>query len=368
MKILYVIYGLNVGGAETFIYNVLSFLDTKRYHIDFAIQDRQSKNQKLIDLCYDKKSSVFYITNYKKNYFKSLNDLNRLLVTNEYDCMHYHVNSLGNVIPIIAALNNEVKIVIHSHNSANNEAGIWGKWLHLFNRMLFNHRFSARIACSVVAGKWMFGNQDYSIINNAIHIEQYQYNVHSRIFVREKLGIPSDALVIGHVGRFVAAKNHDFLINCFEKIMNQQEDVYLLLVGDGPLRNEIVNKCKSIDVIDRVIFTGNIDYINQVYSAMDCLVFPSVFEGLPFTLIEAQASGLPIIASDCITKELKITDLISYYSLHNIDEWVRAVQYIFNKKIDRLGKAEYVKNSRFDISRMISLLEVMYNKILYKEL
>lgn len=368
MKVLYIIYGLNIGGAETFIFNVLSRLDTMQYHIDFAIQDRQSKNHKLIELCYEKNASIFYITNYKKNCFRSLYDLDKLLVAKKYDCVHYHVNSLGNVIPIIASIKNKVKIVIHSHNSANNEAGILGKWIHLFNRMLFNHTFSARIACSDVAGKWMFGRQDFSIINNAIDIEKYQYSAESRKYVREKLGIPSGALVIGHVGRFVAAKNHVFLIHCFKKIMNHRDNLYLLLVGDGVLKKEILNMCMSLGISDKVIFTGNIDYTNQIYSTMDCMVFPSVFEGLPFTLIEAQASGLPVIASDYITKEVQITDLISYYSLHNMDEWVREIIYLLDKKIDRLEKSDYIKNSKFDISSTVLSLEKTYNNILCKEI
>lgn len=361
MKILHCIYGLNVGGAETFIYNVLSNINSSKYRIDLVIQGT-ADNEKLIKLCEKQKNRIYKIVSYKENFFKSLAELDRLIKTEKYDVMHYHANSLINIIPIIVAKRNKVRIIVHSHNSQNNKGGKVGKVLHLFHRALLGKMLDERIACSTLAGNWMFGNREYCIFNNAVDINLYKYNEQSRKNLRQQLGIPQDAIVFGHVGRFVKAKNHEMLIRCFSEYVKKNENTYLIMVGEGELRKEIQEKCKQLNIENRTLFTGNISYINQMYSVFDGIVFPSFFEGLPFVLVEAQTAGLPVLASVCVSKEVNISGLVTFLSLENEEKWLTEMEKMVSQNIDRSVGAKKVQGSKFDIKRSVEDLEKIYGR------
>ena len=248
MKILYFIYGLNIGGAETFIYNLLTVWDEKRYHIDFVLQSKNNTNKKLLKLCKEKGCNVMVIAPFHRNPFKSAIQLNRLLSKKEYGAIHIHANAFINIIPVVVAGLQRVPVIIHSHNTRNNSAGSIGRTLHLFNRMLFSHMKIIRIACGEEAGKWMFGKKDFLVVDNAIPVEDYAFSEQKRQTIRDKYGVEKEIL-IGHVGRFVEAKNHEFMIKCFYEIHRNLPDSKLILVGDGELKAQIENKCKILDLV-----------------------------------------------------------------------------------------------------------------------
>lgn len=361
MKVLHCIYGLNIGGAETFIYNVLSNIDNKKYIIDLVIQGT-ADNGKLIELCESQGNKIYKITSYKENFMKSLKELDRLIKKERYDIIHYHVNSLINIVPIIAAKRNKVQIIVHSHNSQNNKGGKIGKVLHLFHRVLLGKMFDERIACSTLAGDWMFGSREYYIFNNAVDINAYKYNKQSRETIRQQLGIPQETIVFGHVGRFVRAKNHEMLIRCFSEYVKKNENAYLIMVGEGELRKEIQKKCEQLNIENKTLFTGNISYINQMYSVFDGVVFPSFFEGLPFVLIEAQAAGLPILASTCVTEEVNVSGLVTFLPLDKEEKWLAEMEKIVSWDTNRSESVKKVQGSKFDIKRNVEDLEKIYGK------
>ena len=167
--------------------------------------------------------------------------------------------------------------------------------------------------------------------------------------------------MIGHVGRFVEAKNHKFIIDCFEQINTNYSNVKLVLVGTGDLFNDIRDYVKQKKLDEIVIFIGEAQECSMYYSAFDMMLFPSFFEGLPFTLVEAQASGLPVAASNNVTKQVNITGLIKYISLkESIDTWTKEVmQHRANQK-DRSIYAEMMKESIFDINAVIEELADIY--------
>ena len=178
------------------------------------------------------------------------------------------------------------------------------------------------MCCSELAGRWLFGDKTYDsgqvyLLNNAINLDKFKYNEKLRKEKRKELGISDDTLVIGHIGRFVAQKNHTFLIDIFNEVHKKNPNSLLLLVGQGPLKEEIENKVKELKLNDSVRFLGQRNDANELYQAFDVFCLPSLYEGLPVVGVEAQASGLLCILSDAMTKETKVIESTKFNSLKN---------------------------------------------------
>ncbi len=364
MKILYYIYGLNIGGAETFIYSVLSNIDTNKYHIDFALQSHNNRNTDLLRLCQEKDAKIYYVPAFYSSIFKSIKETENIISKEGYDLIHIHQNAMINIAPIIAGKKCGIPIVMHSHNSLSN-AGSLGKVIHIINRKIFASKV-IRLACGKEAGKWMYGKLDYKIISNAILLNRYKFSEEYRQEIREKNNISSDALVVGHIGRFVAAKNHDYILDIFKRIAINN-DALLVLVGDGQLKNHILDRVQSEGLAGKVIFTGNVDDAYKYYSAFDALLFPSLFEGLPFTLVEAQAAGLYCLVSTNVTKDVKVTDCVKYIELDSpTTVWEKELVNCFKEARDRKKIGDEMIGTAYDVEQMIVELERQYNLIVEK--
>ena len=164
-------------------------------------------------------------------------------------------------------------------------------------------------------------------------IARFEFKLQKRKQIRQYLGIQDNEMVIGHVGRFTAAKNHEFLIRVFQAYREKHAYAKLLLVGEGELLESIKSKCRELNILENVIFTGNRSDTENFYQAMDVMVFPSLWEGLGIVLIEAQANNLPCFVSKTIPKEAIITDSVKTLSLHEIRPWVKEIENL--KKCDR---------------------------------
>ena len=362
MRILYYLRGFHIGGAETFVFNVLEKINTNLYHIDFVIQDANIKNESLFHLCKEKGATILTIPPFEKHPFKSISCLKNILNSGNYNILHFHANSLINITPYIACKRTKTQLVVHSHNSGINIGGFIGLFLHRISRFYLKNKNISRLACSDMAGKWMFGKQNFSLICNGVNAATFAYSSEKKDKLKKQLGLAKETLVIGHVGRFVEAKNHEFLIQCFKKMKKIINNIKLVLLGDGPLFNDFKEKYCDSDIF----FVGNVQNTYDYYSLFDEMIFPSLFEGLPFVLVEAQASGLPILASDTITKEVNVTDQIRYYSLNEDSEkWALNAFDILNSVSDSnrdLYSARF-KKSIFNSDNTIKQLTNMYNEI-----
>lgn len=357
-NILQIIYGLNVGGAEAFLYNVLSELEDEDFHIDFVIQDWEIKNHKLYDLCLRKGFRIYKVPAFNRNLYGYIKSMNKIM-QESYDVVHFHANALINIIPLLFVSKQRMKIIVHSHNSCNNLGGALGKIIHLFNRKLIEKIATINVACSTMAGKWMFGNQEFLLINNGINIDTYKFNPEKREHIRKKYGIEGRT-VIGHVGRFVEAKNHEHILHVFKKYVCEDNNAVLMLVGDGPLKNDIVNLAKKLNISERVIFTGEIQDTSKFYNAFDCILFPSLYEGLPFVLVEAQANGLPIVASANVTREIDLIGNVQFLSLDSeIEKWTTALKKRLSYA-ERFKCAEKMKKTRYNIETVVSMVKSLY--------
>ena len=276
----------------------------------------------------------------KTNIIKYFFLLYKYLVKEKVDIVHVHGSSAIMSVELIAARLAGCKVrIAHSHNTTCEHQKA-DKLL----RPVFNGIYTEAFACGSEAGKWMFGKRDFTIIPNGRDIKKYEYNAKNRIRYRNKLRIPNDALVIGHVGQFNAQKNHEYVIRVFEELYRDNKNAYLVLVGTGEIIDEIKNIVKKSAAKDRVIFTGLIDNVADYLSAFDVMLLPSLYEGLPMVVIEWQIAGLPCIVSDTVTKECAITQLVKFKSLEEGPEsWARDIADIPLQ--DRAQNKEMLINS-----------------------
>ncbi len=368
IRILHVFGALNRGGAETMIMNIYRNIDTSKIQFDFIIHTKEKcdYNDEIIKLG-GKVYNVPQYTGlnhfeYKKAWKDFFND------HHEYKIVHGHMRSTA-AIYINIAKKHGIKTIAHSHSTASR-----GNKLERLvkNIMQIPIRYTADylFACSNQSGKWLFGNDvlekdNYKVIKNAIETEKYIFNESIRNEVRKKIGVEGK-FVVGHVGSFTYPKNHIFLLDIFYEIQKENKNSILLLVGDGELRKDIENKINKLGIEDKVILTGVISNVNDYMQSMDFFLFPSLWEGVPVTVIEAQASGLRCAISDKITDEVNITPYIQSISLEETTK-VWADNIISAKEIDRAKSNDYIIKNRFDVRDSIEELTAFYESIATKD-
>ena len=214
-------------------------------------------------------------------------------------------------------------------------------------------------ACAQDAGLWMFGCDQFHVMNNAIDTKAYVVNKQIGKEVRQELQIPEGAFVVGHVGRFAPPKNHKFIVRVFAEVLKEKQNTFLLLVGDGELRGETEALTVELGIQDNVIFAGMRSDVNRMLQAMDVFLFPSVYEGLPVSIIEAQAAGLPCLISDKVPIECRKTDLVSQLYLNDsLSAWKDAV--IDAGKVLKGDTSKEIADAGFDICQNAKWLENFY--------
>jgi len=322
IRVLQVFGKLNRGGAEISIMNLYRKINRSKVQFDFIVHTE--KKCAFDDEIRSLGGKIFRIPSYKgKNHFQYKQAWHSFFKKHpEYRIIHGHVRSTASLYLRIAKKYG-LKTIAHSHNTSSGY-GFKGLVKNVFQIPI---RYTADyfFACSQPAGVWLFGHQtcrkkNFYVIKNAIDANKFGFNPEVRIKKRRELGV-QEKLVIGHVGRFCQQKNHLFLIDIFKEIKSKKEKSILLLVGDGELRSLIEDKIFELGLNESVVFTGVRSDVPELVQAMDVLLFPSLYEGLPVTLIEAQTAGLPCIISKNIPDEVMVTkDLVSFVSLSETPE------------------------------------------------
>lgn len=349
------------GGVEAVTINYYRNIDKNKVQLDF-ICDEDSTN-----IPYEEiermGGKVIIIPSYSKP-FKYHKALKRVLKEGNYKIIHSNINTLS-VFSLFAAKCAGVPVrIAHSHSTTNKKE----KKKNLMKQILrpFSKVFATDyMCCSELAGRWLFGNKEYDkgnvyLLNNAIDLDKFKYNESLRKKKRKELGIKDDTLVIGHIGRFVAQKNHDFLIDIFNEIHKKNNNSILLLAGQGPLMEDIKNKVKDLNLDDNVKFLGQRNDANELYQAFDVFLLPSLYEGLPVVGVEAQASGLLCYLSDDMTKETKVLDITKFMSLNNTpEEWANNILDDV-KKYKRIDTSKEMTAKNFNIKEEAKKLEEYY--------
>ena len=349
------------GGVEAVTINYFRNIDKNKVQFDF-ICDEDSTN-----IPYEEiermGGKVIIIPSYSKT-FKYHKALKRVLKEGNYKIIHSNINTLS-VFSLFAAKCAGVPVrIAHSHSTTNKKE----KKKNLMKQVLrpFSKVFATNyMCCSELAGRWLFGDKEYDkgnvyLLNNAIDLDKFKYNATLRKKKRKELGIKDDTLVIGHLGRFVAQKNHTFLIDIFNEIHKKNNNSILLLAGQGPLEEEIKNKVKDLNLDDSVKFLGQRNDANELYQAFDVFLLPSLYEGLPVVGVEAQATGLLCYLSDDMTKETKVLDITKFMSLNNTpEEWAKNILKDV-KKYKRIDTSKEMTAKNFNIKEEAKKLEEYY--------
>ncbi|HAP19656.1 MAG TPA: hypothetical protein DCR27_00080 [Lachnospiraceae bacterium] len=311
-KILFIGLGKEFGGVEQFVFNLCNSRIREKYEFGFlSYYSISEKAQVKIENLGARKWKV---CRYSRNPIRFWREIHRFYQENrEYDviyCNASHASMILYTLPVW--WNRRKKVIFHSHASDGAP-----KWLQFIMQKIVNWRSDIRVACSIPASKWMYGNTvGVEIIHNGINTERFRFNRNSRNILRKQFGLESK-FVVGHVGRFVPVKNHLFLIDIFKEICKLKEDAVLVLVGEGELQEQIIGTAKSLGIGGRVLIFPFQEEVQNYYSMMDVFVLPSKAEGFPLVGIEVQANGLPVFCSDTVPEELKKTDLMHFISLRN---------------------------------------------------
>ena len=312
IRILQVVTYMGRGGLETMLMQYYRHIDRNLVQFDFLVhRPFRADYDDEIEALGGKIYRLPRLVPWRRSYKKALS--NFFAAHPEYRIVHVHQDCLSGVI-LQAAQEHGVPVrIAHSHNS--NQDFNWKYPIKRFYMRNIPTYATALLACGKAAGDWLFGGKAYQVLPNAIDLDSYRPEASCRRSMRKELGIAENAFVVGHVGRFHPVKNHAFLLRVFAKIKKQRSNACLLLVGDGYLRQKIQKNAAKMGLSDCVIFTGVRQDVPQLMQAMDVFILPSVAEGLPVTLVEAQAAGLPCVASTGVPRESGLTDLVRFLPL-----------------------------------------------------
>ncbi len=359
IRVLQVFTIMNRGGAESMIMNYYRQIDRDKVQFDFLVHRKEKAA--FDDEIHALGGKIYRLDPispfFPGKYYDSLR--NFFNEHKDYAIIHSHLNTFSSFPLKIAKEFNIPCRIAHAHIAIDdvNISSLSKEGIKETLKKLVKLRLKRRVknhtthlfSCGEKAGKWLFGERSsFEMMNNAIDTKQFEYNSTTSTTYKKELSISENTLVLGHVGRFASQKNHSFLIDVFASVLKQKENCVLILVGDGPLKEEIERKAKNLGIQNKVKFLGVRAEIPQLLQMFDIFVFPSFYEGLPVTLIEAQAAGIKVLASDTITTEVHLTKDIEFISINkpeDADVWATKIQKTdISKKgqnTDKIIKANY---------------------------
>lgn len=359
IKILQVVGKMHRAGMETLIMNIYRNIDRNEIQFDFCVHSDEpgaydNEIRKLGGNIYHlpsaSVSNLFKLQTATDNFFKKHNDYKAVHV--HYSCVGYYYFKSAKKVGI----NN---LIYHAHNS-DRESGVKAKLRYLMEQQSVK-KATIRFACSDLAAKYNFGDKDYIMLNNGINTSQYRFSKEARLAVREKLGI-IDRKVCIHIGRFDIQKNHAFLLEAFDKAFQKNNQLELLLLGNGVLKEQIQKKISSLTSAEHIHLLGNVNNVTEMLSAADLFLLPSLYEGLPLTLIEAQTSGIKCLVSNVITKEaIVVPELVTQYSLTASENWAEKILELLD--YERRDTSDLVKKAGFDSNEIAKYMECFYREL-----
>lgn len=334
IKIAMIANNLEINGISSVIMNYCSYIDLQKFDITLLVGEGVANVHR--EKCNNLGIEIIELPSRKKSTLQYVKALNKVMRRQIFDIVHVHGNQTSIAIELLIAKLHGTKVrIAHSHNTT-----CMSKKLNTLMKPLFKVVYTNGFACGELAGKWLFGNDDFQVIPNGFITNKFEFNQKYRDEIRKKLNI-ENKYVLGHIGRINDQKNQKYLLKIFEEVAKKSNDTVLLMVGIGPMLNEIKSQIEKHPYKNRIILFGETSMPEKMYMAMDLFVFPSKYEGLPVTLLEAQISGLPCIVSDKITREV---DLGKLYWM-NID----VIPQLWAKKI--LEKKEFSNKKRQNINK-----------------
>lgn len=364
IRILHVLQRMEPAGVQTLLMNIYRHIDRDKIQFDFLVhytapQFFDEEIQALGGRIYRFSVREDY------NFIKYRMQLRHFFQTHpEYRIVHGHMHSLG-MFYLGAAKKAGVPVrIAHSHtNSTQNDAK---KYLKLFMNRHYAENATVLFACSEDAGRYMFGDRPFTVINNAIDADYFCFDEIKRNEKRKELGL-ENSFVLGSAGRFTLQKNQKYAVDVFEKVRETRSDAVLLLIGTGPMEAAVKEYVRSKGLEKDVMFLGNRRDMAGLYRAMDVFLFPSLFEGLGIVGVEAQASGTPVVCTDSLPKEINVTPLIYRLPLGNVSKWADTVLEGCRNPYRQSDMREYIARNEYDIKGLATRLEDFYLKTEHAE-
>lgn len=362
IRILHVVSELGNGGVESMLMNIYRNIDRNNYQFDFITH---SKNDKFIDEIYKLGGRVFYLDPMSEvGIFKYSKQLYNLLVLNkDIYAVHSHILLQNAIILSVARLAKIKKRISHSHLTSFHS--LKSKLASPILKFFIAMNSTDKVACGKEAGRLLYGNSEFKVLNNAIELKKFINIDDNRKLFKEENNIDEDTIVIGHVGRFVEQKNHNFIINLANVLRNKFNVKFkIFLVGNGPKFECFKNEINKHGFSDDIIMLGARSDVNKLLKSFDIFILPSLFEGLPVILVESQAAGIPSIVSSTITNEVDLNlGLLKFAKLEdNYEEWCNLI--IKYHDMDRPPRSEITNKFReykYDIESSIESVYKLYS-------
>lgn len=355
IKVLHVVGALNLGGAETMIMNIFRNIDRTRFQFDFYLSGNTGGFYE--EEAKELGGRIVNVGRRKQHPFRYCIELFRLIRREKYDVIQIHATDAQDGLPaVVARIAGAKKVCLFSHCSSGQSI-----WRQKIMRKLFMWAVTHPQACSDFAARWMFGNRNnkVEIIPLPIDCERSKYNPQFRVAERKKWGV-NEQHVIGHIGRFEPPKNHDRLLDIFAEVVKKDTSYRLMLIGTGNLKSQIDTKIRELGLEQYVIQMGQVDGACIELSMFDVFLMPSLFEGFPTVLLEAQANGLPCIVSSAITPTIAQTDLIQFLDLElPPEEWANCIISLHKRENEEMYNR--IIAERYDVKKVTALFAEIYS-------
>ena len=354
IKVCHFVNGLLNGGVEQFILNSYSRLD--RDEISFSVVGMREFDPVCVAKFEKAEIPIFQVPTKRESLAKNCIESIRIIKNGKFDVIHCNL-SITNFFPLFYGWLCGVPVRINHAHNANQSMTPLERLLCRAGKPFTTDK----VACSQLAGEVQFGKKaSFTVIKNGIDLSVFKIDDGARAEMRKTLSYTEDDIVIGHVGRFSAEKNHRFILELFAALRKQSNKYKLLLVGDGELMADVKTQAQSLGVADDVTFAGSVNDVNRWLQAMDVFILPSLHEGFGISLIEAQACGLPCITSTAVTTEVKMADDVTFLPLDNMDLWAETVERF--AKLPKSDNTERIRAAGYDIRESTATLLKLYTK------
>ena len=308
--------------------------------------------------------SVIQLPYRDENTIKYLCELNRIMHKEKFDVIHVHGSSSLMALELLLGKINGIKIrIAHSRNTM-----CLNMKFHKMFKKIFLDSYNVPLACGIDAGKWLFGEKDFYVLHNGKDFSKFKFNKKCRDDIRDKY-LVQNKIVIGFVGNIIEQKNPSFLIDVYAEYLKKNKNAVLFIIGDGDLSLEIKKKVEMLAISESVIFTGRVNNVSEFLQAMDIMLLPSKYEGLPNVVLEAQISGLRCIISDKVTRECGVTPLAQFLPIDSVGAWVDCIEESMkcvNREMDSEQACILMDKNGFNIKDNCKVIENLYLTGCYK--
>lgn len=364
IEILQFALSTNLGGIETYLKKVWDNIDRSKFHFSFVDMTGEGNKPYYYDYFRECGCNFYKVTPRNVSLSQNRKDFDKLFFGHRFDILHFSVNTLSYIKPVELALKHGVKVIVHSRCSAFPDSKLT-HILHNINRLRIRKMDVEHIAISNQAGEWMFKGIPYKVYPNCVDTAKFYYHEDMRYKIRHEFKCEGRK-IIGHVGTFIPTKNHEFILSVFEEIHRRDKSFVLWLVGEGPLKEKIINLAEEKGLKDSVFFLGRRDDMEVIYSGMDMFLFPSIYEGLGNVVLEAEAEGLPCLISDGIPQETLIARNTSSLSISDSPaKWASEIISLMNMNIDRSSGKKTIEDAGWSVEVEIERLQNLYLSLLH---